>query len=444
MSVNLLSLATQALGGDFARRAGQYMGESEGAAQGALNGLLPALLNTVAQKGSTADGASSILSMLSGPNVNVNWLSNLGTLLAPGNTLASTVMQSGGTILSMLFGDKVGGLASTVASMSGLKAGNASGLMQMVAPLVMGALAKHVTGNNLNAGGLMSLLQGQQASLASSVDSRLSGALGIAGAGATAAAAAVSDGASKVAGTVGAAATAAAGIAASGSHAISSGASNAAAAATTAAKAGGGFMRWLPWIIGAAILYWLLKSCMGPTAGPTTKTGSAVGTPPAATASKPAEAVKPAEPPKAAEAAKPVEAPKPVEAAKPAEAEKQAAAPAAAPSTASTATIPPTVKLYFASGKVDPPAEIGSSLKPIVEYAKANPAAKIQVSGFHDPTGDKAQNEELSKNRAKGIRAQIVQDGIAEDRILMVKPAEVPAGGDNNEARRVEVSIAAN
>jgi hypothetical protein len=53
MNANLLSLAQDALGGDFSKLAGQFLGESQGATQTALSSLLPAVIGGIAQKGAT-------------------------------------------------------------------------------------------------------------------------------------------------------------------------------------------------------------------------------------------------------------------------------------------------------------------------------------------------------------------------------------------------------
>jgi len=57
MSANLLSLVQQALGGDFSKLAGQFLGESQGATQSALSSLLPAVIGGIAQRGATPQGA---------------------------------------------------------------------------------------------------------------------------------------------------------------------------------------------------------------------------------------------------------------------------------------------------------------------------------------------------------------------------------------------------
>jgi K(+)-stimulated pyrophosphate-energized sodium pump len=113
-----------------------------------------------------------------------------------------------------------------------------------------------------------------------------------------------------------------------------------------------------------------------------------------------------------------------------------APAPAAAP-----ATKPAAAKLYFASGKIDTPPDAAKMLEPVIAYLKANPTAKAAISGFHDSTGSVATNEELAKNRAKAVRELLKGAGIDEARAELKKPEVVQGGADNQEARRVEVSI---
>ncbi|MBM4262919.1 MAG: DUF937 domain-containing protein [Deltaproteobacteria bacterium] len=171
-------------------------------------------------------------------------------------------------------------------------------------------------------------------------------------------------------------------------------AAGAAAVGETASAGGAGFMKWLPWLIGAAILLWLMSMC-----------------------GKKQETVK--APPPA-----PVPAP----------------APAPAPEPAAPA-VPPAAKIYFEVGKAALPKDSGDTLKAIVTFLGANAASKAVISGFHDPAGNKAQNEELAKNRAKAVRDSLKAAGVAEDRIVMQKPAETTGTGDAAEARRVEVSV---
>jgi outer membrane protein OmpA-like peptidoglycan-associated protein len=102
----------------------------------------------------------------------------------------------------------------------------------------------------------------------------------------------------------------------------------------------------------------------------------------------------------------------------------------------------PSLKVYFDTGKADIAPEFSERALPLVEYAKANANAKLVVSGFNDPTGDAAANEELSKNRAMAVAAALKAAGVSESSIVLEKPAVATGTGDTNaESRRVEVTV---
>ncbi len=101
----------------------------------------------------------------------------------------------------------------------------------------------------------------------------------------------------------------------------------------------------------------------------------------------------------------------------------------------------PAAKVYFGLDKTDLPADVQKTLGKVVTYLKANADTKAQISGFHDPQGDKAHNEELALNRARAVRGALADAGIPKERVAMQKPMETTGTGSNKEARRVEVSV---
>jgi outer membrane protein OmpA-like peptidoglycan-associated protein len=111
------------------------------------------------------------------------------------------------------------------------------------------------------------------------------------------------------------------------------------------------------------------------------------------------------------------------------------------PAAAVPATPPPAAKLYFETGKFDLHSDAEQTLKPVVDYAKANPSLKLTVSGFHDKRGNPEANAELAKNRAKVVAAKLNELGMMDARVFLEKPQEVLGGADDKEARRVEVGV---
>ena len=97
------------------------------------------------------------------------------------------------------------------------------------------------------------------------------------------------------------------------------------------------------------------------------------------------------------------------------------------------------VKFYFASGSADLAPGAADALGDVVKGVAAGQTAVI--SGYHDTTGDPAQNEELAKQRAKAVRDALKALGIGDDKLDLKKPEVTTATGSNAEARRVEVSL---
>ncbi|HKU87281.1 MAG TPA: DUF937 domain-containing protein, partial [Casimicrobiaceae bacterium] len=177
---NLLDLIKQGLPSDFSDLAGKVVGESPGATQTALTAALPALLGAIAQKGSTADGAQSLLLLLENPNVSTGALANLSGLLGGGQN-STSLTSAGSGLLGSLLGDKVGALAGTLASVAGLRnSQSASSLLALLVPIVLGFIKKFVGEKGLGASRLASLLAGQGQFLQGTLDRRLTSALGFA------------------------------------------------------------------------------------------------------------------------------------------------------------------------------------------------------------------------------------------------------------------------
>lgn len=97
------------------------------------------------------------------------------------------------------------------------------------------------------------------------------------------------------------------------------------------------------------------------------------------------------------------------------------------------------VKFYFASGKSELADGSPEALKDVV--AGVREGKKAVVSGYADHTGNAAQNEQLSKERAFKVRDALLGAGIPESSIVMEKPQNHTGSGDKAEARRVEVVL---
>ena len=98
-------------------------------------------------------------------------------------------------------------------------------------------------------------------------------------------------------------------------------------------------------------------------------------------------------------------------------------------------------KLYFEMAKAELPADASVALAPVLKAMADNPAKKLLLAGFHDPSGDPVLNAELAKNRAKAVRAAITSQGVDAARVALRRPEQTAADGPADEARRVEIRL---
>jgi OmpA-OmpF porin, OOP family len=343
MAMDLLEMATKGLGPDFASKIAGLVGENVQGTQSVLDSGLPLLFSGLANKSGAPNGASEVLNLLNSLGAADSQLSNIAGLLSGGGI--GGLGAAGNSIISALFGNKSDGIYSALAGLAGVKPGSATTLLSAVAPLAFGMLRRHTAKEGLGASGLASLLLGQRDSLARKVPESLSRAAGFAPA------------------------------------------SHITALSANEAKSSG-FLRWLPWIIGALLALWLLSRCT------------------------------------AQQEVAPVQSvPAPV------------AEPAPAP------VLPATATVYFDTGSSTPGMDAGSTLAAVADHAKANPTARLAVSGFHDPSGDAAANEAVSLGRATAVRDLLISMGVSADQIDLEKPVVTTGGGEERASRRVEVSV---
>lgn len=116
------------------------------------------------------------------------------------------------------------------------------------------------------------------------------------------------------------------------------------------------------------------------------------------------------------------------------------AAPTAATAAAPAEAAGSAVKVYFALGKADLPAETTEALVKLAEAQRAS-GGTVVVSGFHDASGDAAQNAELAKQRAMNVAHALEANGVAKDRIELKKPEQLVGAANADEARRVDVKL---
>ena len=179
--------------------------------------------------------------------------------------------------------------------------------------------------------------------------------------------------------------------------------------------AGGGWPSWLTWLLLAAAavaLFLLFRSCTAEKpAAPTAATTAATTGIEANTAAD-------------------------------ANAAATAAVPAGAGVVSGTENNKPMLTVYFDLAKSDVSNDLATAAGALKTYLAANPGAKLAVSGYNDPSGNAAQNAELSKKRAQAVAAALAAAGIPAASVELVKPAETTTTTVTpDQARRVEVTV---
>ena len=151
----ITQIITQQLGGNAARTIAQRFGISETMANTAIQMAVPLILTAMARNASqpqeaqnlhqavTTDHDGSILDNVSG-------------------YLQNPQSANGAGILGHVFGGQKPAIENNLAQATGMDQNSAGGLLETLAPLVMGSLGKAQQQNGLDASGLSDLLNNQQ------------------------------------------------------------------------------------------------------------------------------------------------------------------------------------------------------------------------------------------------------------------------------------------
>lgn len=168
MSFNLVDLVKGQLGGPALGQLGALLGEDSNKTEAALGAAIPGLLSGLTST-ANADGGGSLFNAVK--DADDNLLDDIGGLLTGGNS--RNVMDQGSNLLGSLLGSgAMGGLANAVAGLTGIGGKSSSGLMSILAPIVMGIIKRKLFGGSgfsQNAGGLLGMLNGQKSNIEASM-----------------------------------------------------------------------------------------------------------------------------------------------------------------------------------------------------------------------------------------------------------------------------------
>lgn len=151
--MDLMNLIKDQLGNpDVLKQLGQSVGADAGQVS-KLTGLgLPAILEGLNRNASTPDGAESLAKALD--QHQDDDVDDLGSYIGKVDS------DDGKKILSHVFTDKNDRVTTNLAKKTGLDASQVTGVLARLAPLVLGALGQQKKSQNLDAGGIASMLPG--------------------------------------------------------------------------------------------------------------------------------------------------------------------------------------------------------------------------------------------------------------------------------------------
>lgn len=154
----IMDMITQQMGSSMMQQLGQKFGggNNNDGLNRAVAAALPMILAGLKKNASSRQGAESLASALDRDH-DGGIMDSLGSLLGGG--APRTRQNDGGKILGHIFGNKTGNIAEQLGRATGIGGNEAGGLMEALAPMVMGALGKAKRQGNIGVSGLQDLLR---------------------------------------------------------------------------------------------------------------------------------------------------------------------------------------------------------------------------------------------------------------------------------------------
>lgn len=163
------------------RQASSAYGESAESITSAIDAGSAALLGALIQKARPDGGVKGVLDFISANQIDGQPLSHISGLFTAGEE-ADAMMNKGNTILKFLAGDQWNAIVDAVSSRSGMKTSSSNALLKIMAPLLLGTVARYIQEKSLDRQGIKSLLESQTPFLQETLPPALKETLGFAAA----------------------------------------------------------------------------------------------------------------------------------------------------------------------------------------------------------------------------------------------------------------------
>ena len=174
---DLVKTITDMLTPDLLQKAAALVGETPTVAQKGMGLAVPTVLSGLSNLASTDTGASQLLGLVNRLGGDGNLLNDLAGFLSGGSATQSS-LSTAGEVLQTIFGGNQSRIIDALANAVGAKSSTTAGaLLRLAVPLVLSLLARYRRQENLDAGGLASLLRAQRSSYAGLLPAAISGLL---------------------------------------------------------------------------------------------------------------------------------------------------------------------------------------------------------------------------------------------------------------------------
>ena len=177
---NIIDSLKEFITPELISKATSTYGESSSAVTKGIDSLIPTILGGLTEKSNDAGAFGDIFDMIKGgASKNTSLLDNLGSLIGGGNLAQNDPKDLSGSLMSSIFGNKVGGILDLVSSVAGLKRSTSSGLMGLVGPLVMSYLGRVIKNKALDAIGLGKFLRNDSSAISRALPAGMGDLLGL-------------------------------------------------------------------------------------------------------------------------------------------------------------------------------------------------------------------------------------------------------------------------
>ncbi len=168
--MNIVSMVLQYLAPALVGKLASGSGVSQTITEKLIKAAVPTILGALVGKAAKPDGARALFDVLCKQDTGL--LGRLSSVL--GSPQQKTIAEQGTGVLGSLLGtSSLGSLVGAVAKFSGANEQQTSGLIGMLAPIVLGTLSQQQKSSNLDAGGVAKLLSDQKSNISSHIPGEL-------------------------------------------------------------------------------------------------------------------------------------------------------------------------------------------------------------------------------------------------------------------------------